>query len=86
MIPINQSNRIDEILDEYNEYVLNLNVLPPEDEAALHLQYQQVDICYKLRGEFMQICDDLAEPSLPITPVLSPDADGNLRPDWDMNL
>lgn len=85
MIPINQIERIDKILDEYNEYVLNLNILPPEDqlddEAALHLRDE-------LRGEFMQICDDLAEPTvrLPITPVLSPDADGNLRPDWDMNL
>lgn len=69
MIPINQIERIDKILDEYNE------------SLSMHLRDE-------LRGEFMQICDDLAEPTvrLPITPVLSPDADGNLRPDWDMNL
>ena len=80
-----QLQRIDEILDEYNEHVLNLNILPPEDqlddEVALHLEDE-------LKSEFWRICDALADPSagLPITPELSPDADGNLRPDWDMNL
>ena len=81
--------RINNILDEYNDYVLNLSILPPEDqldeEVALHLVQE-------LKGEFIflalrwkQFKRDV-QYTLPIMPVLSPDAEGNMRPDWDENL
>lgn len=59
-------NRIDEILDEYNEHKLNLEQL--DDEVALHIEDE-------LKAEFMDLANDLCDPQAgcPVTHGLAED-------------
>ena len=75
-------NKINEILDNYNSLKRSLSdgIVDRElDERLIdEMKSDFILLCYKLKKQ--------KQNELPIRPILSLDAMGDMRPDWDANL